>query len=87
MRVPSVSRVNTRQQQSPNTPQNAVNAVTGKSSASGSFEECLRSFYQQKDPQKKARPPDYKPEEAYITDPAIETPLPESDSNYIDIKR
>ena len=89
MRVPTVSKVNTRQQQNQPASQNTINAVVGKSPVGNSFQDCFKSFYQQKDAQKKARPHEYKAEDAAIIGPAFESLLPESDSdsNYIDIKR
>ena len=87
MRVPTVSKVNIRKQQNPQTSQNTISAVTGKTSVGNSFEECIKSFYQQKDPQKKARSSEYKTEDALATDSGLVNMLPESDSSYIDIKR
>ena len=87
MRVPSVSKVNTRQQQNPHTSQNTVNAVTGKPSAGNSFGECLKSYYQQRDSQKKSRLPEYKKEETTAQDNNTELEPAESESKHIDIRR
>ena len=86
MRVPTVSKVNIRKQQNPQASQNAIIAVSGKTAVGNSFEDCIKSFYQQKDPQKKAHHPEYKSESALIADSGLENMLPESDSSYIDIK-
>ena len=87
MRVPSVSKVNTRQQQNPHNSQNTVAAITGKTASANSFEDCLKSYYQQRDTQKKPRPPEYKTEDLAIESPSPENISPESDAKHIDIKR
>lgn len=87
MRVPTVSKINTRQQQNPHNSQNTVNAITGKSAAAKSFEDCLKSFYQQRDSQKKARSTEYKTEDVSIELSANDSTLPEPDIKHIDIKR
>ena len=75
MRVPTVSKVNTRQQQNPRASQDGVAAVagvSGKSAVGNSFQDCLKSHYHQRDAQKKAR--NHTPE--YIIDD-IDDALPE----------
>ena len=87
MRVPTVSKINTRQQQNPHNSQNAVNAIPGKSATANSFEDCLKSFYQQRDSQKKARQPEHKAEDVTMELSASGITLPESDMKHIDVKR
>ena len=60
MRVQSVIKVNTQQQSKPNTMQNSGSAV--KSASGAAFEDCLKSQYQHRDPQKDENQNEYKNE-------------------------
>lgn len=87
MRVHSVTRTNTQQKQKPAGVQNAGAADAVKTAQGSSFGEYLKSYYQQKPPQRKPRLSEAPPEEEQISGILSESALCAQRSNQIDITR
>lgn len=73
MRVQAVLNVNTQQRNKSDTAQTGGNTFTVNATSGASFEDCLKSHYQQRDFQRKPRRP-----EPIADDKALDAAIPES---------